>query len=217
MREFKTPTGPDPNRFTTRLNELRLSLQGRDPITLAASTGSTWDPSDGDQGEFNLELWGKPLRLTYPAWELIHISTGKPASPMENTLLLYYFNLADGTPLACKWISFSELPDGKFYNQAFQGYTGKELGQSFGNDLQLYIRAGRKLGGEPIELGDAGFLFWALPRVPVAAVYWQGDEEFPSSAQVLFDQNAAHYLTTDSYAILGSTLTRQLIAAKSWT
>jgi len=46
------------------------------------------------------------------------------------------------------------------------------------------------------------------------AVYWQGDEDFPSTCQVLFDASASHYLPTDAYAILGSTLTRRLIKTK---
>jgi hypothetical protein len=41
-------------------------------------------------------------------------------------------------------------------------------------------------------------------------VYWQGDEDFDASCQVLFDASARHYLPTDAYAILGSTLTRML-------
>jgi hypothetical protein len=41
--------------------------------------------------------------------------------------------------------------------------------------------------------------------------YWLGDEDFPSTCQILFDAAAGHYLPSDAYAILGSTLTRRLI------
>jgi len=127
--------------------------------------------------------------------------------------LLYYFSLADGCRLAHTWISFADLPDGRFYNQAFQGYTGKELAQAFQNDLAAFERAAVSLNGERVALGGAAFAFQALPRAPLCAVYWPGDEDFPASAQALFDAAASHYLTTDAYAILGSTLTRRLIAA----
>jgi len=48
-------------------------------------------------------------------------------------------------------------------------------------------------------------------RVTVAC--WQGDEDFPSSYRVLFDAALAHQLPTDAGAVLGSTITRRLIAA----
>ncbi len=131
--------------------------------------------------------------------------------------MLYYFAIADGFPLSGEWISFADLPDGRFYNQAFHGYTGKELAQSFQNDRFSFERAALGLNGDRQPLGDAGFAFQALPRVSLCVVFWQGDEEFASSAQILFDAAASHYLTTDAYAILGSTLTHRLIAAKKAT
>jgi hypothetical protein len=45
----------------------------------------------------------------------------------------------------------------------------------------------------------------------VAAVYWQGDEDFPSTCQLLFDASVSRCLPTDACAVLGSALTRMLI------
>jgi hypothetical protein len=171
-------------------------------------------PTGGSSGEFHLELWGRPLGLTYPDWNLRKIPSGEPASPMEQALVLYYFERADATAIGDSWISFSELPDGTFYNQAFQGYTGEELRRAFGNDLEKFERAAEGLGGERGPLGDLSYRFKALPRVSILVVYWLGDEDFPPSAQVLFDASASHYLPTDAYAILGSTITRRLIAMR---
>jgi hypothetical protein len=133
---------------------------------------------------------------------------------MEQALLLYYFNIADGFPIQNRWIAFSDLPDGRFYNQAFQGYTGNELARAFQNDMPAFELAAQSLQGVRQPLGSASYLYWALPRVPILVVYWLGDDEFPASAQLLFDASASHYLTTDSFAILGSTITRRLIAAR---
>jgi hypothetical protein len=127
-------------------------------------------------------------------------------------LLLYYFSVADGAPLSDRWISFSELPDGKFYNQAFQGYTGQRLVQVFKNNRQSFELAAARQDGRRLSHGDVGFMFQALPRIPLMVAYWQGDEDFPSNFQILFDASASHYLPTDAYAILGSTLTRRLVA-----
>ncbi len=153
------------------------------------------------------------MQVAYPAWTAHKAASDQAVSPIDLALLLYYFKTADGVPLSGRWVSFADLPDGRFYNQAFQGYSGAELARAFQADLPAFERAALSLGGEPAGLGDASFSFQALPRAPLCAVYWRGDEEFPNSAQLLFDASASHYLTTNSYAVLGSTLTRRLIAA----
>jgi hypothetical protein len=128
-------------------------------------------------------------------------------------LLLYYFTTADASPLTGRWISFAELPDGRIYNQAFQGYSGDLLARQFGTDLPAFERASRCLAGGHLSYGDSAFVFLALPRVSLSAVLWHGDEEFPASCKVLFDSSVIHYLPTDVCAILGSLLTGKLLKA----
>jgi hypothetical protein len=43
-------------------------------------------------------------------------------------------------------------------------------------------------------------------------VTWEGDEDFPSTYQILFDAAVSHHLPTDACAILGSILTHRLTA-----
>jgi len=127
-------------------------------------------------------------------------------------MLLYYFHTADGTPLTGRWISFADLPAGRFYNQAFQGYTGSELQRYFKNDIESLKLAALRSSGSlvPDSPGNLAFRFQALPHVPLLLVIWEGDEDFPPSFQFLFDAATAHYLPTDACAILGSTLTGRL-------
>ena len=165
-------------------------------------------------GQLHLTLWSRPISIACSEWVAYPEGENQPLSAFDQALLLYYLTTADGAPLTGEWIAFSDLPDGRFYNQAFQGYTGKELARLFQNDRVAFERAAQSLGGVHQPLGDAAYAFQALPRVPLLAVYWQGDEDFPSSCQVLFDAAARHYLPTDAYAILGSTLTRRLIKAR---
>ena len=214
MADIKIPSGPDPDRFTQRIDELRSGLLGADPHWLAERTQSVFHPLQDGRGEFHLPLWGRQVAITFPEFIARDISTEEISNPMHQALLLYYFNIADGVPLSGRWISFSELSDGRFYNQAFQGYTGRHLARIFTNDQQSFERAAQGLEGVPASLGDASYVFKALPRAPLLVIFWQGDEDFPSSFQILFDASANHYLPTDAYAILGSTLTHRLVAAK---
>jgi hypothetical protein len=205
------PKEPAQNQLAARVEALRNGLRSLDPDGLAARTGSSLVIAERGAQEFHLKLWGQAVILSYPDFTAREaVSRGELPVHLQ-ALLLYYFNACDGTPAAGSWVSFSELPDGRFYNQAFQGYTGKMLAKAFGNDLSAFKRAAESLGGVTADLGDASFAFQALPRVPVLAVYWRGDEDFPPTCQILFDAAAGHHLPTDAYAILGSALAKQLI------
>jgi hypothetical protein len=204
---------PDPAaRLAPRMEELRLRLEGIEPAVLADRTGSEFTGS-----EFRLHLWGIPVSLTLPGFTALDAITRQPLRPDQEMLLLYYFSTADGTPETGQWISFADLPGGRFYNQAFQGYTGHELVKVFGCDRIAFAHAAADLDGRPYPLGDAAFIFHALPRVALLVIFWQGEEnegaiDFPPSFQILFDASANRYLPTDACAILGSSLTRRLIA-----
>jgi len=213
MNAEKFDPSPNPDRFSRRLNELRSILQNSNPHRLAAVTGAEWRPNSAG-GEFQLLYWNQPVRITVKDWLVYIGSSTDPAPDFEQTMLLYYFSIADGAQEQSRWISFSDLPDGKFYTQAFQGYTGHKLWAAFNNDIAVFENACQSLHGARQDLGNASYRFQILPKFPSLVVYWLGDEDFPGSAQVLFDASASHYLTTDACAVMGSTITRKLIAAK---
>lgn len=125
--------------------------------------------------------------------------------------MLYNLVTSDGTPLSEHWVSFADLPDGRMYHPAFQGYSGNEIVKRFGFELDAFREVCAKAGGKFVEIGSASFVFRALPCVPLLANYWLGDEDFPSSCRILIDEYACHYLPIDACAILGSMLAQKLI------
>jgi hypothetical protein len=124
-------------------------------------------------------------------------------------MILTYLVTADGTAPTGRWISYRDLPEGMFYAQAFRGYAEQRLVREL--TLPAFTQAAERLGGERLDLGSAGYAWDVLPRVRVAAVYWEGDEELPSQASVLFDEAGVHYMSTDGLAVLGSRLVDRLV------
>jgi len=187
-------------------------LSSKDPTILAANTGARLELHAGQEASLVFHLLGEELHMRPADFEIIRPS-GPPPAELHQLLALYYFVQADGAPLSGRWISFAELPDGRFYNPAFQGYTGAELGRAFGNDLPALERAASHLNGIAQPIGDRSYAFDVLPRLPILLVFWSGDEDFPAACQLLFDDSASHYLPTDGCAITGNLLTRQLLKA----
>lgn len=197
----------------TRIEELREGLRKKSPSILAASTAGRYDPGGGEAGELWIPLWSNPVRIGMHDLVAVNPESGQALDPISQAMLVYHLHTADGAHLSEEWIAFSELPDGRFYASAFQGYTGHKLSKFFGNDLDVFAAAADGLGANPLELGDCARGFQILPRVAVGVVAWQGDEGIPPSYRLLFDAAIQHQLPTDACAVLGSILTGRLIRA----
>ena len=202
----------------SRVGELRAGIEAVPGELLSTQTGASFLMLGPSRGEFHFSFLDLPVIGAYP--ELIFFtSAGDKLPEFQQALLMYYFAIANGAPLSGNWVSFADLPDGRMYNQAFQGYSGDVLRDTVSNDLTAFESACLALGGKPLELGSASFVFPALPRVPLLVTFWLGDDDFPSSCKVLFDASATNYLPIDGCAILGSQLTgkiaKKLSALKS--
>ena len=201
------------NLLLSRLSEIRSILNTRDVNLLARNTGASYQINDAEKGVFRIPVWGDLVEVTSPDFVAYPTNSIQPLNAVIQGLILYHFLTADGTPESGSLISFSELPDGRFYTQAFQGYTGGELARHFKDDLASFRDAAKNQAGIPQRVGDAAFTFRLFPNVNLAAVCWLGDEDFPTNYQILFDASVAHHLPTDACAIAGSLLTRKLISA----
>lgn len=188
-----------------QVGALSASIRQEPPGRLAARAGATHEGAS-----LRLTYWGKPVRVGWPQLEVIWEETGVPCAVFDTAMLLYYLKSADGAPPADRWIGFRELPDGAFYSQAYQRYSGDRLARAFGDDPEGFHAAAHTLEGERLSALGHAFAFRALPRLRLAAVLWPGDEEFSARGAILFDASASHYMTTDGLALLGGGLAGRL-------
>lgn len=206
-------THSKPDTFFPFIRQARAELKEADPVVLAAQSGAQHKRLNKERGELRLTLWGQGYVIIYPDFIAYEEESGEISSPWRQALFLHYLRTADGKPLADRWVSLREIEGGEFYHRASQGYSGDRLAKHFGNDVEGFRRAAERAGGERRDLGDAAYSFLALPQVPLVVVYWQGDEEFSPTAQVLFDASAGHYLPVDLLSVLGSELCSRIIGA----
>ncbi len=201
-------------RFHHALERARAEWVAADPARCAALAGSVLTPAG-----ITVPFFGRPHLVTHPAGEVRILADAGPnqtdVTPREahvsiQIVLLHYLMTADGTPPAERWITFRELPDGLFYAQAFAGHAEGVLVEKFGADLSRFRQAAEALGGSPLDLADAAYRFQAFPALAVAVLLWEGDEDFPPQARILFDAHAGHYLPTEDLAGIGDWLAHRL-------
>jgi len=81
----------------------------------------------------------------------------------------------------------------------------------FDKDIPGFSRQCAHYGGTGLALADAAFSFSITPRVPVAVLFWQGDEEFPTESKLLFDVTIVRHLASDIVYALAVGVCEQLV------
>lgn len=185
-----------------RISEAKASL-ARFPFSELARRSGASQKGEG----LELAFFGKKYFIARDL--TILDDEGKTAPEEIQAILFDYLLNADGIPPSGNWVGFGDLPHGTFYSQAFQSYSGDELVRRL--SFPAFKRAAEAAGGIPIPLGDAGYAFFVLPLLPLAVVWWEGEEGLPPKAVVLFDARASSLLPSEGLAILGRLLCRWLI------
>ena len=80
----------------------------------------------------------------------------------------------------------------------------------FGESVEGFRQACRRLGWHEEELGDASFRFDILPKIRGLVVLHAGDEEFPAEVNILFDDEIVNFLPLEDVAVLAGLIATRL-------
>ncbi len=207
-------TNNQPTSLEDHVGNLRADLKEANFHTIAALTGSKYEFTGDEHGLFQLTMWEKEVIVATQDFIAKDAKTQQPLDILSQAFIAYYFHNAKHYVPERGWISFSKIPDGKFYNSAHKEQTSKKLLLSFGNDYQAFEEAAKKVGGKLAPFDTTAYQFQVFPKVALLAVLWKGDEDFPPSYQILFNHDAIYHLNSEAYAILSSMLTKRIIKAK---
>lgn len=184
--------------FDEMMLAARRWLAGKDPWQLAERAGVAFDGT-----YFRWVCLGTELTVSYPAYEVA------PELPTWLTLvILHHLNLADGTPLSGRWITFGQQKDGLIRGGGFDHRAETRISQLLESyTLEEFDARCRCLGGMPVDsTADYAVVFTPMPRYPILLNLWLADEEFPASGKLLLDSSAEHYLTIEDSVTVGEIL-----------
>ena len=111
---------------------------------------------------------------------------------------------------ALKLVSFRQLPGGQAYHKAFLGRAVLSIQRVFGPKPRMLVEAAKLLGGSEVDYRECSVRVNSLPLVPITVVLWAESQEFPASANMLFDASISHYLTTEQVAMLSQLTSARL-------
>ncbi|MGD2272712.1 MAG: DUF3786 domain-containing protein [Desulfobacterales bacterium] len=152
-------------------------------------------------------------RVAYPEFDFVDEAEADKDVPLQEQVLILHYLMAEGAPKpAGKWVAYREIPGAQFYFSAFAKRAIEPLKNTFGRNPSSLQQAARQLEGVAVKTGDAGFEFQIFPKVPLQLILWVGDDEFPSEANILFDETIREFLSPEDVAWMAGMLVYRLIA-----
>ena len=176
-------------------------FRGLDPQEAAARTGAKWDGK-----EFYVNLLGREFAISHPDYALRALDGGGLPPLPTQTFLLRYLLESKAAAWKGEWKTFREMPWGEMYIQPYTGRVLTRAAYTFGFRLGAFKAAAEKMGALPVKHGDAGFEFNLIGNYKMRFLVWEGDDEFPPSAQVLYSDNFAEGFAAEDRVVAGDIL-----------
>ncbi len=157
-----------------------------------------------NDGRISIHILGNDLIISPPDYNAITASTGKPAHPIDRILALHYLLCDIAVKETGELISFRDLPGGQFYLEPYRSRTVIPLEKNIGNNIEFLKERLARYEWEQVNYGDLGARIHAIGKIYITLVYRTGDDEFPPSAELLFDSIIGRVFNTDDVSALAS-------------
>ena len=172
-----------------------------DAAEAAERTGAKWDGK-----EFYVNLLGREFAISHPEYALRALDNG-PLPPLPTqTFLLRYLLESKQAGWRGEWKTFREMPWGEMYIKPYSGRVLTRAAFTFGTRVAAFKAACEKMGAEAVKHGDAGYQFDLIGGYKMQILVWEGDDEFPPNAQVLYSDNFADGFAAEDRVVAGDIL-----------
>ena len=167
-----------------------------DAAAVAERTGAKWE-----NGKFYVNLLGVEYAISHPQYTI----EPQCVLPMQTFLLRY---LLESKTVAWQgtWKTFREMPWGELYIKTYTGRVLTRAAFTFGTRLAAFKAACEKMGATAVSHGDAGYQFDFIGGYQMQILVWEGDDEFPPNAQILYSDNFSDGFAAEDRVVVGDIL-----------
>ncbi len=129
----------------------------------------------------------------------------------DRLLMLHHLYYFQNTALpSTEKVPFREIRQAACFEGAYQKMALNPIARTFAGHPERFLERARELGGKIEKFGDASVTFQAFPTIALTVIFWDGDEEFPASANMLFDRNITQWIHPESVPGLAQTASHLL-------
>ena len=147
---------------------------------------------------YDLSVWGDEYAI-YPYELKIDRLSKRFQCPHEYlyVFIIHYLLKSKETILFKEWISEKDIPGGATFFRGPHEIPTNLISSRYSDDIDKFRKTCDQLDGIPLSMADAAYVFKITPRIPVAVLYWDGDDEFPPESKILFDKSVTEHLALD--------------------
>ena len=183
-------------------------FQKLDPQDAVARTGVKWDGK-----EFYVNLLGRDYAIAHPVYAIWAVD-GSAVPPLPTqTFLLRWLLEGRAVKSTGNWLTFREMPWGELYIKPYTGRVLTRAAFTFGTRLAAFKKGAEAMGGLPVSHGDAGYEFTLIGDYRMRILVWEGDDEFPPNAQVLYSDNFTDGFAAEDRVVAGDILITHIKSA----
>ena len=159
-----------------------------------------------DGNEFYVNLMGRDYAISHPDYAIRASDGGAlPPRPVQTFLLRYLLESKDEAWCGT-WKTFREMPWGEMYIKPYTGRVLTRAAFTFGTRVAAFKAACEKMGAEALKHGDAGYQFNLIGGYKMQILVWEGADEVPPNAQVLYSDNFAGGFAAEDRVVAGDIL-----------
>jgi len=160
---------------------------------------------DGENRCYILSVWGDEYRIFPHGLEIK--SMGSKVKSFDDYFHLiavhYLLNSKEQIKASNEWISEKEIPGGTTFFRGPHEIPTRLISNLFKSDINGVTLRCEELNGTFLDMADAAYRFEITSRIPVAVLYWEGDDEFPAESKILYDKSITDLLASDLVYALG--------------
>jgi len=160
---------------------------------------------------FILSVWGNEYGI-FPNQFKIKCMDNKIQSLHEYFYLfiIHYLLTSKEIEITNEWISEKDIPGGTTFFRGPHQIPTNLISLRFNNNVNEFKERCEQLHGIPLNMADAAYRFKITPRIPVAVLYWKGDDDFPAESKILYDRTIAEHLASDVIYALAAGICNRL-------
>ncbi|MBI4620172.1 MAG: DUF3786 domain-containing protein [Desulfobacterales bacterium] len=159
---------------------------------------------------FTLSVWGDEY-VIYPHELKIDRISKNVQSPHDYFYLfiIHYLLKSKEIDICNEWISEKDIPCGTTFFRGPHKIPTNLISGQYRGDIKEFKQSCEQLHGIPVNMAGAAYIFKITPRIPVAILYWEGDDEFPPESKILYDKTITEHCASDIiYALAVEICTR---------
>lgn len=166
-----------------------------DPVDICRQTLCKYDDVNK---KYTMSAWGDDYNIYPSEFKIDCIKSGNydPNELFYLFVIYYLLNFKD-IKITKEWISEKDIPGGTTFFRGPHEIPTDLISKRYKNNIKEFRKKCIELGGIELDLADAAYRFEIVPQIPVAVLYWEGDEDFFPEAKILYDKTIVDHLTSD--------------------